>query len=281
MIRTIAQIANFMGPTWGPPGSSRHPMGPKVAPWCLLSGWRYTSTSHVYAKGAADIFNAWMNNTPSKRQWHQAWEISIQWHLTWELTIILNDGLKFLVSLGWRHTSSWRFTGYSTNRSIFHEAEQQKHTKAPHQCFCEVNRRGLVLSPHKKHFDVLWICTLYYYDVKWAPWRFKPLARWTFYSTAWRPEDSTHKGPLYPKEGRHKCWLIYIACAVQCTFVYNMVKEIVIQQIIYKTTVTRICYCYVKLLKESDCIILNYITVTSRERHGVWNQRHSDCLFIS
>ena len=29
-----AQIAKFMGPTWGPPGSC----GPQVAPWTLLSG---------------------------------------------------------------------------------------------------------------------------------------------------------------------------------------------------------------------------------------------------
>ena len=33
-----AQIAKFMGPTWGPPGSSRPQMGPMFAPWTLLSG---------------------------------------------------------------------------------------------------------------------------------------------------------------------------------------------------------------------------------------------------
>ena len=32
------QIATFMGPTWGPPGSCRPQMGPMVAPWILLSG---------------------------------------------------------------------------------------------------------------------------------------------------------------------------------------------------------------------------------------------------
>ena len=30
--------AKFMGPTWGPPGSSRPQMGPMLAPWTLLSG---------------------------------------------------------------------------------------------------------------------------------------------------------------------------------------------------------------------------------------------------
>ena len=33
----IPQIAKFMGPTWGPPGSCRNQMGPMLAPWILLS----------------------------------------------------------------------------------------------------------------------------------------------------------------------------------------------------------------------------------------------------
>ena len=32
------QIAKFMGPTWGPPGSCRPQMGPMLAIWILLSG---------------------------------------------------------------------------------------------------------------------------------------------------------------------------------------------------------------------------------------------------
>ena len=34
----MTKIANFMGPTWGPPGSCRPQMGPMLAPWTLLSG---------------------------------------------------------------------------------------------------------------------------------------------------------------------------------------------------------------------------------------------------
>ena len=34
-----SQIARFMGPTWGPPGSCRPQMGPMLAPWTLLSGF--------------------------------------------------------------------------------------------------------------------------------------------------------------------------------------------------------------------------------------------------
>ena len=34
----MTQIAKFMGPTWGPPGSCGPQMGPMLAPWTLLSG---------------------------------------------------------------------------------------------------------------------------------------------------------------------------------------------------------------------------------------------------
>ena len=34
----LTQIAKFMGPTWGPPGSCRPQMGPMLVPWTLLSG---------------------------------------------------------------------------------------------------------------------------------------------------------------------------------------------------------------------------------------------------
>ena len=34
-----SQIARFMGPTWGAPGSCRPQMGPMLAPWTLLLGF--------------------------------------------------------------------------------------------------------------------------------------------------------------------------------------------------------------------------------------------------
>ena len=40
-----SQIAKFMGPTWDPPGSCRHQMGPMLAPWTLLSGISLTFAS--------------------------------------------------------------------------------------------------------------------------------------------------------------------------------------------------------------------------------------------
>ena len=36
-----AQITQFMGSTWGPPGSCRPQMGPMLSPWILLSGSDY------------------------------------------------------------------------------------------------------------------------------------------------------------------------------------------------------------------------------------------------
>ena len=41
----ISQIAKFMGPTWGSPGTCRPQMGPMLAPWTLLSGMSYHQMS--------------------------------------------------------------------------------------------------------------------------------------------------------------------------------------------------------------------------------------------
>ena len=38
VLMMVPQIAKFMGPTWGPPGSCRPQMGPMLAPRTLLSG---------------------------------------------------------------------------------------------------------------------------------------------------------------------------------------------------------------------------------------------------
>ena len=40
-----SQIAKFMGPTWGPPGSCRPQMGPMLALWTLLSGVQHSVKS--------------------------------------------------------------------------------------------------------------------------------------------------------------------------------------------------------------------------------------------
>ena len=41
------QLAKFMGPTWGPPGSCWLLMGPTLAPWTLLSGYVHKGVTDV------------------------------------------------------------------------------------------------------------------------------------------------------------------------------------------------------------------------------------------
>ena len=58
-IATPPQIAKFIGPSWGPPGSCRPQMGPMVAPGTLLSG--------------TACFLAWSN----KQKWEHQSSISM------------------------------------------------------------------------------------------------------------------------------------------------------------------------------------------------------------
>ena len=50
IIVRISQIAKFMGPTWGPPGSCRPQIGPMLAPWTLLSGMCISPCYHETQK---------------------------------------------------------------------------------------------------------------------------------------------------------------------------------------------------------------------------------------
>ena len=56
------QIAKFIGPTWGPPGSCRPQMGPMLAPWTLLSGSSLNLTSEL----SPGVYF----NHPRSRDWH-------------------------------------------------------------------------------------------------------------------------------------------------------------------------------------------------------------------
>ena len=40
-------IPRFMGPTWGPSGDNRTQVGPKLAPWSLISGYVCSPLHHV------------------------------------------------------------------------------------------------------------------------------------------------------------------------------------------------------------------------------------------
>ena len=54
-----AQIAKFMGQTWGPPGSCRPQTGPMSAPWTLLSGPVADSMRHESSLLTISILQDW------------------------------------------------------------------------------------------------------------------------------------------------------------------------------------------------------------------------------
>ena len=66
----LSQIARFMGPTWGPPGSCRPQVGPMLALWTLLSGVIINSASAVSSKHAihhchlmcSSVCNSWFHD---------------------------------------------------------------------------------------------------------------------------------------------------------------------------------------------------------------------------
>ena len=51
IVLLATQIARFVGPTWGPPGSCRPQMGLMLTPWTLLYGYVPGSGSHIYPQG--------------------------------------------------------------------------------------------------------------------------------------------------------------------------------------------------------------------------------------
>ena len=86
----LSQIAKFMGPTWGPPGSHRPQIGPMLAPRTLLSGMAHHlfsakilpetketiqhSIVHVVAN------NSWINyiiSYKSTQNWNMSFETTI------------------------------------------------------------------------------------------------------------------------------------------------------------------------------------------------------------
>ena len=63
----ISQIAKFMGPTWGPPGSCRPQMGPMLAPWTLLSGYLLMIEFHLFNCSLLSfkVANIWKHFRPT------------------------------------------------------------------------------------------------------------------------------------------------------------------------------------------------------------------------
>ena len=82
-ISISTQIAKFMGPTWGPPGSCRPQMGPILAPWILL-----TRKSFIVLPGSEPghcIKEYWHIANPTSdnktRVYHEKKSISMNGHI--------------------------------------------------------------------------------------------------------------------------------------------------------------------------------------------------------
>ena len=70
------QIAKFMGPSWGPPGSCRPHVGPMLVPWTLLLGSCYKSlllyidrqgTNEAVLDQRCQCWRTWLWCSDSKR----------------------------------------------------------------------------------------------------------------------------------------------------------------------------------------------------------------------
>ena len=68
-ISTTPQIEKFMGPTWGPPGSCRHQMGPMLAPRILLLWTKYNNNSTSYFCCLIHFAQWTLNQALSLRNW--------------------------------------------------------------------------------------------------------------------------------------------------------------------------------------------------------------------
>ena len=81
-----AQIARFMRPTWGAPGSCRPLMGPRLAPWTLLSGCKPEGYG---GNRVSPKHNKIQRNTNGL---HKLWDILYMW-LPWKLALIASHQL--------------------------------------------------------------------------------------------------------------------------------------------------------------------------------------------
>ena len=73
----VSQIARFMGPTWGPPGSCRPQMGPMLAPWALLSGLVCNEHDSIYDMTLMSSLLPWWII-----HWHKQTMIWYRFHLS-------------------------------------------------------------------------------------------------------------------------------------------------------------------------------------------------------
>ena len=117
LIRTCPQIAKFMGPTWGPPGSCRPQVGPMLAQWTLLSGHNYRTllvkalefgsqkhVTHAVQLGTTPHYTWYSVQMPigiiQSRKWQSdlaPYQLSISFHCSTETEMYLMDSKKFSI----------------------------------------------------------------------------------------------------------------------------------------------------------------------------------------
>ena len=120
------QIAKFMGPTWGPPGSCRPQMGPKLAPWTLLSGSSFHQRHNCYNAGGAGC-----RVTSRQKPWYyHIWETR---HSKRRLGItdarfaypngLLDKGIGIQQQ---KHVITWQWSLHILARREHHEISKQR-----------------------------------------------------------------------------------------------------------------------------------------------------------
>ena len=88
----LSQIARFMGPTWGPPGTDRTQVGPMLAPWSLLSGVVNTVIVDGLVPSRIDmmVFVRIHTNWGTQNKFPNS---HCAWHAWWDLTMSPPDSL--------------------------------------------------------------------------------------------------------------------------------------------------------------------------------------------
>ena len=109
-----SQIAKFMGPTWGPPGSCRPQMGPMLAPCTLLSGlckcmmtrslWMGRSGDITYQEYISSAFGV---KLPASECHRISTMISQHW-VKWGFVAVRQQAITWINvdQIIWRHMTS-------------------------------------------------------------------------------------------------------------------------------------------------------------------------------
>ena len=151
------QVARFMWPTWGPPGSCRLQVGPTLAPWTLSSGEPYVMTSNARVPTRVDII---------QRHLHNSCQAPIEYSRLW-LLLAVND---FFCGFGGLHGNT---VSLLFRKKIFHMVvwNFRRANTLPSQ------RIRIILMTMKANSEPIWD------DPWWAGWciwlAWRDLTKWT------------------------------------------------------------------------------------------------------